>query len=298
MNVFSVIVTYKPDWLAVNLLCDQLSASMVTTVVVDNSEVDVKGVTINLVNGKLLTLGENKGIATAQNKGIDYCIEKGADIIVFFDQDSVISDDFISKLVAPIMTKNENIVAPTFIDAEKGFFYPIVSVSRFGLRTKTTPAKHSPAFYTNTAISSGTAVKTSVFNIVGKMQDDLFIDYVDTEWCLRCHHAGIKVLILPDNQMIHSIGDKSFNVLGFTVPVHSAYRRYYRVRNSFELLRLKHIPILLGIREIIFSIIHQALLVLTQHGKRKAYIKYGLIGVWHGIIGVKGHLENRDKTRR
>lgn len=298
MNVFSVIVTYNPNWLAVNSLCDQLSASMVTTVVVDNSEVDVNGVTIPPVNCKLLSLRKNEGIATAQNKGIDYCIEQGADIIVFFDQDSVISDSFISKLIAPIITNNESIVAPTFIDAEKGFFYPIVSISRFGLRTKITPDKHSPAFYTNTAISSGTAVRTTVFSIVGKMQDDLFIDYVDTEWCLRCHYAGIKVLILPDNQMIHSIGDKSFNILGFTVPVHSAYRRYYRVRNSFELLRLKHIPILLGIREIIFSIIHQTLLVLTQQGKRKEYIKYGLIGVWHGISGVKGNLENRDKMRK
>ncbi|AOW79004.1 hypothetical protein A3Q34_06080 [Colwellia sp. PAMC 20917] len=247
-------------------------------------------------NSNIIFLGENKGIATAQNVGIDYCLEQDADIIVFFDQDSVISERFIEKLIAPILNENENIVAPTFVDAEKGFIYPIVSVSKFGLRTKIIPSKNSASFYTNTAISSGTAVKTSVFNIVGKMLDNLFIDYVDTEWCLRCHHAGIKVLILPDNQMIHSIGDKSFNVLGFTVPVHSAYRRYYRVRNSFVMLRLKHIPIFLGIREVTFSIIHQLLLVITQKGKRKEYIKYGAIGLLHGIKGSKGKLEYIKKT--
>jgi len=296
MNVFSVIVTYNPDWQAVRLLSQQLSVSEVKTVIVDNS--DVPSTNIMIDNCNILSLGDNKGIATAQNQGIDYCIEQSADIVVFFDQDSIISADFIEKLVEPIITGNESIVAPTFIDAEKGFFYPIVSVSKFGFRTKTIPSKHSPAFYTNTAISSGTAVKSSVFNIVGKMQDELFIDYVDTEWCLRCHHAGINVLILPDNQMVHSIGDKSFNVLGFTVPVHSPYRRYYRVRNSFEMLRLKHIPTLLGIREVIFSIIHQFLLVLSQQGKRKQYIKYGLIGVWHGIMGVQGKLENSNKTRK
>lgn len=298
MKIFSVIVTYNPNWQAVNLLGSQLSASGVTTVVVDNSEAHVNGITMDTVNCSRLPLGENKGIATAQNNGIDFCIQQGADIIVFFDQDSVISNDFISKLIEPIINENENIVAPIFIDAEKGFIYPIVSVSKLGFRTKTVPTKTSHAFYTNTAISSGTAVKVSVFNTVGKMNDDLFIDYVDTEWCLRCHHADIKVLILPDNQMIHSIGDKSFNLLGFTVPVHSAHRRYYRVRNSFELLRFKHIPTLLGIREIIFSIIHQVLLVLTQKGKRKNYVKYGLIGVWHGITGSKGKLENIDEMKK
>ena len=296
MNVFSVIVTYNPDWQAVRLLSHQLSESGGNIVIVDNSEVPSNNVIID--NCNILNLGENKGIATAQNQGIDYCMEQGADIIVFFDQDSTISGGFIEKLIEPIIMKNENIVAPTFIDAEKGFFYPIVSVSKLGFRTKITPSKSSATFYTNTAISSGTAVKASVFDIVGKMQDELFIDYVDTEWCLRCHHAGINVLILPDNQMVHSIGDKSFKVLGFTVPVHSAYRRYYRVRNSFELLRLKHIPTILGVREVIFSIIHQFLLVITQQGKRKEYIKYGLIGIWHGICGVRGKFENSKKMRK
>jgi rhamnosyltransferase len=294
MKIFSVIITYNPNWQAVNSLCNQLLDSNVTPVVVDNSEKSSK--LIDVKNFMFLPLGENKGIATAQNVGIDYCLEQSADIIVFFDQDSVISEKFIEKLIAPILNENENIVAPTFVDAEKGFIYPIVSVSKFGLRTKIIPSKSSASFYTNTAISSGTAVKTSVFNIVGKMLDNLFIDYVDTEWCLRCHHAGIRVLILPDNQMIHSIGDKSFNVLGFTVPVHSAYRRYYRVRNSFVMLRLKHIPIFLGIREVTFSIIHQLLLVLTQKGKRKEYIKYGAIGLLHGIKGSKGKLEYINKT--
>jgi rhamnosyltransferase len=296
MNVFSVIVTYNPNWQAVNLSCNQLLAANVTPIVVDNSEVNTNSMHVSSEHCKFLILGENKGIATAQNVGIDYCIDKGADIIVFFDQDSVFSEDFISKLIAPIIIQNEDVVAPTFVDADKGFYYPIVSVTKHGVIKKTVSITNADPFYTNMAISSGTAVKVSVFNIVGKMLDGLFIDYVDTEWCLRCQQFGIKVLILPDNQMIHSIGDKSFKIFGFTVPVHSPYRRYYRVRNSFEMLRIKHIPILLGLREVLFSITHQLLLVLTQKGKRMAYLKYGSIGVLHGLKGIKGKLEYNNIT--
>ncbi len=296
MKIFSVVVTYNPDWVAVQQLANRLFSAGVQSIIVDNSEVEINNKTLDREYCTLLSLGENLGIASAQNKGIDYCLEKNADIIVFFDQDSVISDEFISKLVEPIMTQNENIVAPTFIDAEKGFFYPIVSISKYGMRKKVLPSKTSPSFHTNTAISSGTAVKSTVFDIVGKMKEDLFIDYVDTEWCLRCENFGIKILILPDNQMLHSIGDKSFNIAGFTVPVHSPQRRYYRVRNSFAMLRFKHIPIILGLREVSFSLIHQLLLIITQKGKRKEYAKYGIIAVWHGIKSVKGKFITKKKS--
>jgi len=295
LKIFSIIVTYNPDWLAVNQLVEQLYSSGVYSVIADNSDDHVECKTLNAQYCNLISLGENIGIASAQNRGLDYCLENYADIVVFFDQDSVISNDFISKLVEPIINQNENIVAPTFVDADKGFVYPIVSVSKFGFRTKIIPNVSSLPFHTNTAISSGTAVRASIFNIVGHMKDDLFIDYVDTEWCLRCQKSGFEVFILPNNQMIHSIGDKSFNLFGFTVPVHSPYRRYYRVRNSFEMMKMKHIPILLGLREVAFSLIHQLLLVITQKGRRKVYIKFALLGIWHGLKGIKGKLELREK---
>lgn len=80
-------------------------------------------------------------------------------------------------------------------------------------------------------------VSKEVFEIVGMMDEELFIDYVDTEWCLRCLNYGILVHIIPDIEMVHAIGDKSVKICGINIPIHSPVRRYYRVRNAFLLLR-------------------------------------------------------------
>lgn len=58
-------------------------------------------------------------------------------------------------------------------------------------------------------------IRRSVFERVGVLDERLFIDYVDTEWCLRCAAQGITVRIIPAASMTHSIGDKSPSLAGF-----------------------------------------------------------------------------------
>lgn len=103
------------------------------------------------------------------------------------------------------------------------------------------------------------------------MDETLFIDYVDTEWCLRMHAHGYNVYITPNVVMKHEIGDAHIQLLGVVVPVHSPWRRYYRVRNGFYLFKMKHIPKLLAMREITFALIHQILLYVNS--KNKEYVK-------------------------
>lgn len=81
------------------------------------------------------------------------------------------------------------------------------------------------------------------------MDESLFIDYVDTEWCLRAIAKGYKVYAATSAKMSHAIGDKAIKVLAWHVPVHSAFRRYYRLRNGLLLARMKHIPPLIKVRE-------------------------------------------------
>lgn len=62
----------------------------------------------------------------------------------------------------------------------------------------------------------------------------IFIDYVDTEWCFRALSKGYKLYMSEKAVMRHSVGDDTINLLNFKIPVHSGYRRYYRVRNLFS----------------------------------------------------------------
>lgn len=279
--IYSIIVTYNPNEYNLTLLVNTLISSGVTPIIVDNaSKKDFS------VPCQLIKLDSNYGIAKAQNTGIKYALKQNAEAIVFFDQDSSITDKFfIKKLYQPILDRQARITAPVFTDAVKGFTYSIVDIDKNGVRKKYHPTINSEEFFVSTAISSGTMIDTVTLKEVGFMAEELFIDYVDTEWCLRAFKRGYSILIVPAARMKHSIGDKIYKVGPFNVPKHSPFRRYYRLRNSFYLARKSHIPKRLAVREIFFSIVHQCLLIMLSHSERTAYIKSFYRGLRDGILG-------------
>lgn len=284
-SICAIIVTYNPSFENLLLLIDKLTHQNCDVIVIDNSEHN----TCNL-DDKTLSyrwLGGNKGIAFAQNVGIKESLENQYPFTIFFDQDSNVADNFIETLKKPMIINNYKICAPVFYDEKRGFEYAITDVKSNGTRKKIYSNGKNEIFTSSVVISSGTLVKTDIFNTVGIMDDGLFIDYVDTEWCLRCFSENILVHIIPQAKMIHSIGDKSFNIFGFCVPVHSPARRYYRVRNSFHLFRYRHVPKLLAIREITFCFVHSFILIFKQKNK-KEYLYSFFAGIRDGILNVRG----------
>ncbi|MGY3864694.1 glycosyltransferase family 2 protein [Aeromonas bivalvium] len=279
--IYSVIVTYNPNESNLYLLVNALISSGVKPVIVDNaSKISFCAPCC------LIKLDSNYGIATAQNIGIEHALKNNAEAIIFFDQDSSITDsEFIEKLYKPIKNNDAKITAPVFTDLARGFIYSIVDIDQYGRRTKYYPSIDAVPFKVSNVISSGTMVDVQALKVIGNMTDELFIDYVDTEWCLRAYKEGFEILVIPSARMTHSIGDKTIKLGSFYVPKHSSFRRYYRIRNSFYLLRKKHIPKLMACREIIFSIIHQCILIAFSSGERLAYIDCLYRGLRDGILG-------------
>ncbi len=279
--IFAVIVSYNPNESNLTLLVNALISSGVTPIIVDNASKEHFSVYCQLIK-----LDSNYGIAKAQNTGIEYALKQNAEAIIFFDQDSSIADElFIKRLYQPILDKKAKITAPVFTDSARGFVYPIVDIDKYGKRTKYYPAIDDASFKVSNVISSGTMVDVQALTEIGYMVDELFIDYVDTEWCLRAYNKGFDILVIPNARMTHSIGDKTIKLGCFYVPKHSPFRRYYRIRNAFYLLRQKHIPKLMAIREILFSIVHQGILIAFSHGERLAYIQCLYRGSRDGILG-------------
>ncbi|WP_215426436.1 glycosyltransferase family 2 protein [Agarivorans albus] len=283
--MYSVIVCYNPDWNHVlSNLIQVLSKSGVKAVVVDNSDESLE--LTGDCDFEYLSFNVNLGIAEAQNRGIKLALNQGAQAIVFFDQDSLIKEGFIQTLISPVIDKDEDIVAPIFKSIKYGFYYDILSCLPSGGLKKIPPEKGRD-FYTNIAISSGTVVNSSVFSKVGLMNSELFIDYVDTEWCLRAYHYGFKVYVNTSAVMEHEIGDHTISIGRYSVPVHSPQRRYYRLRNSFILARFTHVPRKLMIREVIFSFLHHLVLIYFE-GKKIDYLKSMYCGVRDGVLNRSG----------
>lgn len=286
MNIFSIIVTYHPDLSKLNRISQVLSHNNCTIIIVDNSEI---GYDLDLLkNCTVFSLKNNFGIGYAQNIGIKHALQQGADVIVFFDQDSIIEENFLVNLLAPIRITEPMIVSPVFYDETKNFRFPSLKFGRFGFLKKVYNVESTP-YEVDVIISSGSAVTKKVFEKVGLMNEDLFIDFVDYEWSIRCRNLKLPILAVPSAIMKHSIGEKSIDFLIFRGFIHSSTRSYYKLRNPFLLLREKHIPKKVAIKEIFSALIHQAVLIFFVRSKG-IYIKNYFIAVFHGILGKKGKL--------
>ncbi|MFN0290507.1 rhamnosyltransferase [Pedobacter helvus] len=287
MKIFAVIVTYNPIIENLTHLCDDLNREGVYVILVDNSEQTALSCFHSNLNIEIINLNGNFGIANAQNSGIRYALEKSADVIVFFDQDSGIEKGFVSNLLSPIKNNNPIVLAPVFYDEQQGFEYPSFRFNKFNLLNKVYSNNSVKPYEVDVVISSGSAATIAVFEKAGLMDEDFFIDFVDIEWSIRCRKNEIPIYVVPQAKMIHSIGEKSIDIGIMRGFIHSSYRSYYKLRNPFLLLRKSHVPIILGVKEVIAAMVHQFVFMFYVK-KKRTYFKIYLLAIFDGIKGIRG----------
>lgn len=287
MKIYAVIVCYNPDVEVLKSTCGQLAACGAQVILVDNSASSRLSEHPELAHGLIVALGENRGIAHAQNVGIARARDAGADVVVFFDQDSRIEPGFLQALVAPLHGGGARVVAPVYFDASTGHELPSARLSRRGLPSPAFLGSASRPEAVDIVISSGTAATVEVFDRAGVLDEDFFIDYVDTEWCLRCRSRDIPIEVVPAAVMRHSLGQRSVRFGRWTLFVHVPIRCYYQLRNCFLLLRRPHVPALLAWREIL-SVWCSRLLLLCVVSDRSTYVRLYAAAFWDGIRGTVG----------
>lgn len=293
MAISSVIITYQPNLDVLSSLVSIISRVCSQLVLIDNGSSnfnELKTHFSSISNVTLVSLSKNVGIAEAQNIGIRNLKSLGEELILFFDQDSSISDDFIISIKDEYqrLEKSVNspiILGPTFFHRTKQFEYPIIKFNKLGFRKKIYVSNYQEAVEASCIISSGMCVRKNVLSSVGEMDSSLFIDYVDTEWCLRAVSKGVKIFVSPYIVMEHEIGNDNIKFFRWRVPVHSATRRYYRIRNSFILFKYPYIPFIVSLHECSFSIIHQFFLILFVKNRR-GYIDSLFKGVRDGMSSL------------
>lgn len=286
MNIFALIVAYNPNLENLFFLINVLNSQNISTVLIDNNSINKKDLELSPANFNIF-LDENMGIAKAQNIGIQLAKEKLAEYVIFFDQDSTIPDNYINNLMDDYkQLENQGLkigaIGPRFIDDRHGFYYKTINLSKFGFRKKMDVSKITQPIHSSLLISSGSLISVETLKNVGLMRENYFIDYVDTEWCIRAEATGYKNYMSSKAVMRHTIGDKILRFGFFNVPVHSPFRRYYRVRNAIFMFKEPHIPFLLFFREMIFNFLHQLILVLSEKDK-KAYINSYIKGIRDGF---------------
>jgi rhamnosyltransferase len=279
MTVYSIIVCYQPDLRILNHLIKSIINQSSKVVIVDNSEVNNLS---KLKSCDILTLGENKGISYAQNKGIEYAKSKGANAFVFFDQDSEIENNFFINILQNMTISDLSVFSPLIIDKISNEIFPSIRLNYLGLTKKVHFSKNSEPALVDLIISSGSCLNLKTLNFVGLMDEDLFIDFVDTDWSLRCKEKKVPIYIMPNAILKHSIGERNFKILNFTFFLHNNKRVYYQIKNCLSLFKKSHAPMLFVMKELLSLLFHDFFLFFISKNKIQ-FLKFSFLGFRDGF---------------
>ena len=242
--VCAVIVTYYPDE-AFGTRLAVISQQVAHTVMVDNGSPrgTVDGLAA-LTNERvqLVANGENKGVAAALNRGLEEALARGFTWAVTFDQDSRPAEGMVAGLLAAGLEPSSRVAAPVAVvgpvivdenvpDAPYLFLRAHPRFSLLPQRVGGAEGLEDVTF----VITSGALLNLTVFDALGGYREDLFIDYVDTDYCLRAGRAGYRVAVSADATLFHHRGERRrVKRWGrtFRPTFYSPTRYYYLARNG------------------------------------------------------------------
>lgn len=188
-----------------------------------------------------LPLYANYGIAKAQNCGITAAIQAGCDHVILFDQDSFPSEGMVRHLMQAEMALLENKIkvgalGPVFVDEKTGDTSKGVRNRLLHLKRINISQNDNLPVPVDYMIASGSLIRIAALLEIGGMKEELFIDWVDIEWCLRANNLKYAHFMIPAAKMHHSIGDEYVLIAGKKINLHTDIRNYYIVRNACYLV--------------------------------------------------------------
>jgi rhamnosyltransferase len=161
----------------------------------------------------------NKGIAHALNRGAKEAISEGYDFILTMDQDSKASKLMMSMLLDCL---------------------DLCKISKIGILSPFHASKyHQKSMQKGCVVkqmvmTSGNLLSLEAYKHIGPFKDELFLDYVDNEYCLRLQKYGYSVIQVSDAILYHNLGELSMhNFFGKKIYCYNytPIRYYYRTRN-------------------------------------------------------------------
>lgn len=230
-GIAGVVVVYNPPEDFLVFIASYLD-DVDILYVFDNSEPprdDVRVWAEQTEKARYLGGGGNVGVAAALNRAAGAALERGYKWLLTMDQDSLVTPGMIRTLRAAIRDDDEvkvGIIAPRHIT--------------MGKDKEFRPETNDVLF----TMTSGNLLFLPAYRVTGPFMDELFIDYVDHEYCLRLHTYGYRVVQVGDAVLQHSLGapqEHRMFGLSYVASHHSALRRYYGTRNRLYVSRLYRI---------------------------------------------------------
>ena len=290
-----VTVTFEPDHAWPERL--RLIASYFPRcVVVDNSvtpeaQAFVRATTDQFPGVELIANPDNPGIGRALNQGFKTLAAAGLEWIIAFDQDSTPAADLAASLLATTAAQAGPVA--------------VVGANWRDTGRPDQPSRHLRAgpplqcgFRRTVAvndlanvlcvITSGSLFSIAAWRELGGFDETLFLDLVDTDFCLRAREAGWIVAVSAAARLAHQRGAKrqvSFLGRVFHPSFIPPQRLYYQSRNRLRLFR-RHggqAPAWVAYELVYAGKVFADILFLED--RKAAKLAACLRGTWHGLLG-------------
>ncbi len=227
-KIAAVTVLYNPDKEMLRNI-HRYKSDVAVVYAVDNSEVYSPELERKLRGWENVTYihnGANLGIARALNIAAQRAIHEKYDFLLTMDQDSKVQPGMIPAMLECIGETGADKI---------GIITPVHLYAYSHRGDSDTSCEE-----VLTAMTSGNLLNLSAYRAAGPFCDDLFIDHVDDEYCMRLRLHGFKIIRANNASLKHGPGQISEHRLffkKFAISNHPPLRRYYETRNKFYLMK-------------------------------------------------------------
>ena len=236
-KTYAGIVLYNPDIDRLRKNIESIKNQVFCVLLLDNNSGNIDIIEKEFSYCTIIKNSKNMGIANALNQLFDRAKRAGAEWLVTLDQDSIASSNLINNYEKHI-EKNTGMLCPRIVDINMPY---------------NTFDGTEVEYITNAdeVITSGSMISVECWETVGKYDERLFIDYVDTEFQERVLRANKEIIRVCNSVLRHEVGKMDLHRIGpfrILCSNHSAFRRYYMVRNRLY-YRRKYFGLLAYIKE-------------------------------------------------
>lgn len=284
------VVVYEPEILKLTRTLDSIKSQCSKIILFSNSPLNDKDLQNLKHSNNIEFLGKNTnmGLGHAHTELIKRAIEIGGGYLILSDQDTIYPSNYVENMLN-LKYEKHTIACPAWIDLNDTATN--VVDQHFLQKTRISIGKSDKIEQMAHGISSGMFINLKKLNANILPDENLFIDWIDNDWCWRLVSQGHEIIYNPNVTLKHDLGSSKIRFSTLSYTRRSPIRDYYILRNLIYILLYRNYkvrvkPYLLKklIQHILFSLFSSR----TNYFSRMKYIfkaiKDGLfkkLGIFH-----------------
>jgi GT2 family glycosyltransferase len=287
--VCGVVITYHPDDTVTENLRVMVRECGRVVVVDNGSAAEVWAAMAAVPGVTLLPQGQNLGLAAALNLGVARAAELGCEWAVTFDQDSRPEPGMVPAMWAAHLTMPRAAVIGPRIHEEgsrPGNYRWVARHELWPLLFRRLACTGADLPEVTMMVTSGSMIELAAWRQLGGFDGGLFIDYIDTDYCLRVIRAGRRVAVAGQAVLLHRLGARQRHVLMgrvFRPTHHAAFRHYYIARNRMVVWRRHALAVPhWALFDLCFAVYNGFRVLAFEPNKWKKF-RATWLGTWDGL---------------